>query len=203
MTRCRDDLDLDATLYLVRDNLGKADAFITAAEDLIKESREGDGSRDDDDDAGPDDGDDELRRHRNHVAHMVGSAKFAVRKAIYARSQLRAKLDKHQVVSDPAEVVATTSNNFDPGAPITEGAQTPTFDIAGAVDILREIIKRTEALVCASEDLLEQDPWGDEGDELRTERLAHLLGAAREAARAAVDAGSQIAHGLAMHRANA
>ncbi len=96
-------------------------------------------------------------------------------------------------------------DNFDPGAPITEVAQPPTFDIAGAVDILHEIIRRTEALVCASEDLLEKDPWGDddEGDVRRAERLAHLLGAAREAARAAVDAGSQIAHGLAMHRANA
>ncbi len=32
MTR-RDDLDIDATIYVVRDNLARADAFITAAED--------------------------------------------------------------------------------------------------------------------------------------------------------------------------
>jgi hypothetical protein len=88
-----------------------------------------------------------------------------------------------------------TPDNSDNGA--------PTFDVAGALDILREVIGRTEALVGASEDLLEQEPWGDdnEGDERRTERLAHLLGAAREAARAAVAAGNQIAAGLAMHRA--
>jgi hypothetical protein len=90
-----------------------------------------------------------------------------------------------------------TSDN---GTPI---AGAPTFDVAGALDILREIIGRTDALVGASEDLLEQEPWGDdeESDGRRSERLAHLLGAAREAARAAVTAGSQIAAGLAMHRA--
>jgi hypothetical protein len=89
----------------------------------------------------------------------------------------------------------------DNGTPSTKGA--PTFDIAGAVDILREIIRRTEALVCASEDLLEQDPWGDddEDDERRAERLADLIASAKEAARAAVRAGDQIATGLAMHRA--
>ena len=86
--------------------------------------------------------------------------------------------------------------------PDNSGPGTPTFDVAAALDILREVIGRTEALVGASEDLLEQEPWGDddEGDGHRAERLAHLLGAAREAARAAVAAGSQIASGLAMHR---
>jgi hypothetical protein len=38
VTHRRDDLDLGDTLYLVRDNLGKADAFITAMEALIEES---------------------------------------------------------------------------------------------------------------------------------------------------------------------
>lgn len=82
-------------------------------------------------------------------------------------------------------------------------AGAPTFDVAAELDILRQIIKRTETLVCASEDLLEQDPWGDddEGDEDRAQRLAHLLGAAKEAARAAVAAGRQIAASLALHRA--
>jgi hypothetical protein len=64
-----------------------------------------------------------------------------------------------------------TPDNSGPGA--------PTFDVAGALDILREVIGRTEALVGAAEDLLEQEPWGDddEGDGRRAERLAHLLGA--------------------------
>lgn len=79
----------------------------------------------------------------------------------------------------------------------------PTFDVAGALDILREIIGRTEALVAATEDLLEQEPWGndEEEDERRAERIAHLLASAKEAAHAAVDAGAKIAEGLARHRA--
>ena len=89
-----------------------------------------------------------------------------------------------------------------PPIPDNSGPGAPPFDVSGALDILREIIGRTDALVGASEDLLEQEPWGDdEGDERRAERLAHLLSAAREAARAAVTAVSQIADGLAMHRA--
>ena len=91
----------------------------------------------------------------------------------------------------------------DNGTPVTEGARPPTFDIAAAIDILREIIRRTEALVCASEDLLEKDPWGDDSgdDERRAEHLADLIASAKEAARAAVRAGDQIATGLALHQA--
>jgi hypothetical protein len=87
--------------------------------------------------------------------------------------------------------------------PDNSGPSATTFDIAAAVDILREITRRTEALVCASEDLLERDPWGDddEDDERRAEHLADLIASAKEAARAAVRAGDQIASGLAMHRA--
>jgi hypothetical protein len=78
-----------------------------------------------------------------------------------------------------------------------------TFDVSGALDILREIIGRTEALVTATEDALERDPWdADDADHgRRVEHLAHLLASAKEAAHAARDAGSQMAAGLAMHRA--
>jgi hypothetical protein len=91
----------------------------------------------------------------------------------------------------------------DNGTTVTEGAKPPTFDVAGAIDILREINRRTEALICASEDLLERDPWGDddEDDERRVEHLADLIASAKEAARAAVRAGDQIATGLVLHRA--
>jgi hypothetical protein len=94
-----------------------------------------------------------------------------------------------------------TPDNLNTG--VIEGAKSPMFDVAGALDVLRAIIRRTEALVCASEDLLEKDPWGDddEDDQRRAEHLADLLSAAKEAARAAVAAGRQIAAGLAMHRA--
>ena len=77
------------------------------------------------------------------------------------------------------------------------------FDVAGAVDLLREIIARTDALVCATEHQLERFSWrsdddsgGEESDDRRLEHLAHLLGAAKEAARAAVTAGDQIADAL-------
>ena len=86
VTRLRD--DLDGTLDVMRDNLGRADAFITAAEDLIE--RPWEGSEDDEDDDG-------LGRHRNHVAHLVESAKLAVRAAIYAGDHVAAALDKHRV----------------------------------------------------------------------------------------------------------
>jgi hypothetical protein len=91
----------------------------------------------------------------------------------------------------------------DNGTPSTKGTAAPTFDIAGAIDILREIGRRTESMICAAEDLLEKDPWGhdDEDDERRAEHLADLVAAAKEAARAAVLAGDQIATGLALHRA--
>jgi hypothetical protein len=92
------------------------------------------------------------------------------------------------------------------------GAKVHPFDVAGAVDILRQIIARTDALVSATEHQLERFTWrsddedeGDEGDEddddaRRMEHLAHLLGAAKEAARAAVMAGDQIATELVNRR---
>jgi len=105
VTHRRDDLDLGDTLYLVRDNLGKADAFITAMEALIEESWGGVG----DDDA-DDRGDDEPGRRRNNVAHLVESAKLAVRAAIDAGDQMATKLDKHRVESERSVVVATAPN---------------------------------------------------------------------------------------------
>jgi hypothetical protein len=83
MTRRSDDFDFDGTLDVLRDNLGKADAFITAAEELIERSWCGDGGEDNDDDS-----DDNLSRRRNQVAHLVESAKLAVRGAIYAGEEL-------------------------------------------------------------------------------------------------------------------
>jgi hypothetical protein len=77
--------ELDNSLDVMRDNLGRADAFITAAEDLIE--RPGGESKDDDG----------LGRHRNHVAHLVESAKLAVRAAICAGHEIAATVDKHRV----------------------------------------------------------------------------------------------------------
>jgi hypothetical protein len=41
--------DLDNMFYVLRDNLGKADAFITVAEDLIEQCWDGSGDDGDDD----------------------------------------------------------------------------------------------------------------------------------------------------------
>ena len=73
--------DLDNMFYVLRDNLGRADAFITVAEDLIEQCW--DGSVDD----GDDDNDNSVIRRRNQVAHLVESAKLAVRAAAYAAGE--------------------------------------------------------------------------------------------------------------------
>jgi hypothetical protein len=73
--------DADGLLSVLRDNLGKADAFITAAEELIGRPGGGIESGDDDDEA-------DLRRRRNHLAHLLDSAKMAVRAAAYGGEQL-------------------------------------------------------------------------------------------------------------------
>jgi hypothetical protein len=67
-------------LHVLRGNLGKADASITVAEDLIEQCWDGSG------DAGDDDNN--VTRRRNQVAHLVESAKLAVRAAAYAGEDL-------------------------------------------------------------------------------------------------------------------
>jgi hypothetical protein len=68
--------DRDRTLYVLRDNIARADAYITAAERLIEEPAGGDS----------------ISRRRTHLAHLIESAKLAVRAAIYAGSEL----DRHR-----------------------------------------------------------------------------------------------------------
>jgi hypothetical protein len=76
--------DLDGTIHVLRDNIARADALITAAEDLIERLPLGD----DDGDENEDESGDSIRRRRNHVAHLIESAKQAVRSAIYAGDDL-------------------------------------------------------------------------------------------------------------------
>lgn len=76
-------VEVDGLLCVLRDNLGKADAFITCAEELIVRSW-GDGG----DEGG--DRDDSVLRRRNHVEHLVESAKLAVRAAGYTGEELEA-----------------------------------------------------------------------------------------------------------------
>jgi hypothetical protein len=77
--------DVDGLLYVLRDHLGKADAFITTAEELIERCW-----------SGGDDDDDSITRLRNHVAHLVESAKLAVRAAAYAGQEIEERGQRRQ-----------------------------------------------------------------------------------------------------------
>jgi hypothetical protein len=61
---------------VLRDHLGKADAYISAVEELIEQA-----VLDGDDD-------DDVTRRRNHVAHLIESTKLAVRAAICLGDEL-------------------------------------------------------------------------------------------------------------------
>ena len=62
----------------------------------------------------------------------------------------------------------------------------PAFDIPAALDLLREVIGRTDALVYATEQHFERFGWRCTSEVDATERpldhLAHLISAARESA---------------------
>jgi len=69
----------DHKLAMLRDYLGKADAYISAVEELIEQPVV---------DLGDDDDADEVSRRRNHVAHLIESTKLAVRAAICVGDEL-------------------------------------------------------------------------------------------------------------------
>ena len=73
--------DADGLLSVLRDNLGRADAFITAAEELIDRPGGGIEDSDNDDDA-------DTSRRRNHLAHLIESTKLAIRAAAFATQEL-------------------------------------------------------------------------------------------------------------------
>lgn len=74
--------NLDDLLDLFRDHVARADAFLTAAEDLIERpTRSADEPIDED-------ADDYPGRRRNHVAHLLDATKLAVRAAVYACAEI-------------------------------------------------------------------------------------------------------------------
>jgi hypothetical protein len=77
----------------------------------------------------------------------------------------------------------------------------PEFDIPGAFGILQSLMARTDAMTYAVEQHFERFGWTcrDEVDDTEDPvgHLAHLIGAAREAALSAKSAGSVIAEELA------
>jgi hypothetical protein len=96
------------------------------------------------------------------------------------------------------------------------GSDAPRFDVVSAVDDLRQLVARADAIASAAEDLFDRLIWdcdgsddadtgdngegyGDDDGDRPLERLAHLMGATAEAVRAAARAGDQIAATLLRH----
>jgi hypothetical protein len=82
--------EINDLIYLLRDNLGKADAFITAAEREIEESW-----RTDEDPAAEDDTGDSVLRRRSRIEHLVEAGKLAVRAAAYTTEEIDVQIAKH------------------------------------------------------------------------------------------------------------
>jgi hypothetical protein len=76
-----------------------------------------------------------------------------------------------------------------------------TCDVANAVDDIRQLIAKADALAHAAEDLFDETiEIDDVDDRRRLERIAHLIGATATAVEAALEAGEELAHDLATRR---
>jgi len=76
-----------------------------------------------------------------------------------------------------------------------------TYDIADAVDDLRRLIARAEALVIAAAGFLDDVFHLDDDDERRRmERVAHLIDAAVSTVQGPIEAGDDLATELAKQR---
>jgi hypothetical protein len=82
--------DVDHLIHVLRDNLRRADAFITTAEEKLEQSW----SDEIDDDSEDEDGG--ILRHRMRVEYLIEAGKHAVRAAGYTSDQLAAELDLHR-----------------------------------------------------------------------------------------------------------
>jgi hypothetical protein len=79
-----------------------------------------------------------------------------------------------------------------------------TVDVVDAVDDLRQLIAKADALATATEDMF-NNPIAvkDREDRCRLERVAHLVGATAEAVQAAKKAGDDLASALTTQSAGA
>ena len=82
--------ELDHLMYALRDDLRRADAFITTAERQIEEPQ-----RDDDRDENESE-EDGKHRHRMRIEYLVEAGKYAVRKALYTVHQIDAVIAAHR-----------------------------------------------------------------------------------------------------------
>lgn len=85
-------VDVDHLLHVLRDNLRRADAFVSTAEELVERSW---GDEGDDSDEGEDD-DSGIQRRRMRVEYLIEAGKLAVRAAGYTSDQLAAELAAHR-----------------------------------------------------------------------------------------------------------
>lgn len=69
--------DYDGVLAVLRDNLGRADAMVTQADELIVQLWSGESGSSD-----------SLTRRKNHVSYLLEAARLAVRAAMYAGDEL-------------------------------------------------------------------------------------------------------------------
>jgi hypothetical protein len=81
--------ELDHLTYTLRDNLRRADAFITTAERQIEENWHDDGDEEDSEE-------DRKMRHRMRIEYLVEGGKYAVRAALYTTQQIDAVLAAHR-----------------------------------------------------------------------------------------------------------
>ena len=84
------DDELDSLLYALRDDLRRADAFVSTAERQIEENWHDD-ERDHDVEEF-----DAVLRHRMRVEYLVEAGKFAVRAALYTTDQIDATLTRRR-----------------------------------------------------------------------------------------------------------
>jgi predicted nucleic acid-binding Zn ribbon protein len=78
--------ELDHLTYTLRDNLRRADAFISTAERQIEDNWHDDDSDEEDSE------EDRKMRHRMRIEYLVEGGKYAVRAALYTVEQIDAVL---------------------------------------------------------------------------------------------------------------
>src|SRR5437868_4234994 len=75
------------------------------------------------------------------------------------------------------------------------------FNLAPAIEVLRQRVAKADALAKATESLFERVVWVEiDGDNRRFEHLAHLIGATSSAVREAMEVGDMIAVQISTRR---
>jgi hypothetical protein len=82
--------DVDHLIHILRDNLRRADAFVSTAERQIEESWHDD----DGDESDMEEEFDTVLRHRMRIEYLVEAGKLAVRAALYTTERLDAALKR-------------------------------------------------------------------------------------------------------------